>query len=301
MEKPDNSIHLWRSFLFIPAHVNKFVAKAAQSGADVVVLDLEDGVPPISKTVAREAVLASAATLSSAGTEVAVRINLETELARLDVNACVGENVSIIIIPKVETSEQVCRVADQIDDRQVSLGLNNDHTVLIALIETPLGLLNAVEIAHSHPRLHGLNLGTEDFSFEMGMEPEWDALLYPSQQVAIVAKAAGIVALGYAGSIAQFRDIDAFEKTVKKSSRLGFEGGFAIHPAQVPALNRVFSPSQEAVEQAEKVVTAFEGLENSGIGAVKVDGKMVDLPIANRARQILGRAKYIANREQKQL
>lgn len=140
-------------------------------------------------------------------------------------------------------------------------------------------------------------MGTEDLSFDMEMSPCWDALLVPSMQVNIACKAAGIDALGYVGSIAEFRDIAAFETCVQRSVPLGFSGGFAIHPAQVEVLNRAFSPDPAQVELAGRIVEAYGRAKQEGIGAIAVDGKMIDLPVALRAEKLLDLHALISARE----
>ncbi|MBV7394098.1 HpcH/HpaI aldolase/citrate lyase family protein [Mameliella sediminis] len=284
---------LWRSLLYTPGHQPALAAKAARSAADVVILDLEDAVPPDAKALARKCILESAPVLAAAGKEVAVRINSPAEMQRADLAAAVAAGADIVIVPKVESAAQIRDIADQL----AALEPPGRHTALIALIETPLGLHEARSIALAHPRLRAINLGTEDFAREMGMEPDWDSLLYPSQQVAIAAKAAGIAALGYAGSIAGFRDIDAFAKMLKKSSRLGFEGGFAIHPSQLAPLNAAFSPGDAEIALAREIVARFEEARAQGVGAISVQGRMVDLPVAQRAEAQLRRAELCRSRE----
>ena len=284
---------LWRSLLYTPGHQPGLAVKAARSAADVVILDLEDAVPPDAKELARKMILESAPVLAAGHKEIAVRINAVCEAQDADLAAAVGAGADIIILPKIESAGQVRAIANRLSGIEAS----GKETALIALIETPKGLHDAGAIALSHPRLRAINLGTEDFSREMGMDPDWDSLLFPSQQVAIAAKAAGIVPLGYAGSITEFRDIDAFDKVLKKSARLGFEGGFAIHPAQITPLNAAFSPSEADVADAEEVVSRFREATASGLGAVSVRGRMVDLPVAIRAEAKLRRAALCRSRD----
>lgn len=279
---------VWRSLLYTPAHMQKYARKAAEGHADVVILDLEDSVPRDEKRAARALLAESATLLHASGKLVAVRLNADVEAQIEDLRAALAANADILILPKIETPLAVRQIALAMSE--IASGPMPD---LIALIETPAGLLDVAQIATAHPLLKALNLGTEDFAREMGMEPEWTSLLYPSQQIAIAARSAGIIPLGYAGSIAEFRNEDAFTRTVEASARLGFEGGFAIHPSQVAALNRAFSPSDEVVAHAQRVVSAFAEAERGGLGAVSVDGRMVDLPVVQRAQKVLARATSI--------
>lgn len=284
------SQYLWRSLLYTPGHLIKFAQKAAGGEADVVILDLEDAVPDDCKETARGQLVESAGILRAVGKEVAVRINSREEHRDVDLLAAIGCAADIIIVPKVEDAEQIRDIAHRLDSLGVADG---ERPALIALIETPTGLLNVRSIAGAHPRLKAVNLGTEDFSLEMGIEPEWDGLLFPSQQVAVAAKAAGILALGYVGSIARFQNIGEFSDMVCKSAKLGFEGGFAIHPSQVAALNAAFSPCEADITRAERIVAGFAAAKQSGAGAVLIDGRMVDLPVVLRAERLLERARRI--------
>ncbi|MBY6057990.1 HpcH/HpaI aldolase/citrate lyase family protein [Leisingera daeponensis] len=270
-----------RSLLYIPGHVEANVGKAAATAADVVILDLEDAVPPAGKDQARQMLPAAAACLHDRGKAVAVRINNEDSLVDDDLEAATGAGADFVILPKVEDPAFVRQAASFISAEGC------DGLSLIGLIESPAGLLNAPAIAAAHPRLIALNLGTEDFCLEMGMEPDWDSLLYPSQQIVTAARAAGKIPLGYAGSIARYNDIGAFSTTAERSARLGFEGGFAIHPSQVSPLNAAFTPSEGAVTHARRIVEAYEKSLAKGLGAVSLDNKMIDLPVVEKARRVL--------------
>ncbi len=278
---------LMRSLLYVPGQNEKLVTKAAAGSADVIVIDFEDAVPAEVKPVARELLAAHSELITASGKEVAVRVNAEQELLALDIPTVLASATTLLILPKVESAQQVQTVAERLEGSQVGI---------IGLIESPKGLLNVTEIAAAHPRLLALSIGTEDLSFDMQMTPCWDSLLVPSMQVNIACKAAGIELLGYVGSIAEFRDIEAFETSVMRSTSLGFTGGFAIHPAQVEVLNRAFSPCREDVAHARRVVEAFAKAQGEGTGAIAVDGKMVDLPVALRAEKLLLRSRLIESR-----
>lgn len=273
-----------RSLLYVPAHVENFAAKAAATDADAVVLDLEDAVPLPQKAQARQMLPAASKLLQGAGKTVAVRVNNDPALIAGDLRAALAAKADIVILPKVETADFVRETAAAIEDGQA------EGPALIALIESPKGLLNAPAIASAHQRLTALNLGTEDFCLEMGMTPEWDTLVNPSQQIVTAARAVGITPLGYAGSIAEIRDTEAFSKTAQRSARLGFEGGFAIHPSQIAALNKAFSPTDAEFGNAARIVQAYEDAAGQGLGAASLDGKMIDLPVVERARRIIARA-----------
>lgn len=273
-----------RSLLYVPGHLEALVAKAGKTETDVVILDLEDAVPPNEKDKARQLLSQSTAILREMGKSVAVRINNDDAMVDDDLEAAAAAGPDILILPKVESQAFVCQVAQFLQHEGCS------DTSLVALIETPIGLVKAVEIAASHDKLIALNLGTEDFSLEMGMEPEWDGLLYPSQQIVIAARSANKIPLGYAGSIANFGNIEAFETIVHRSAKLGFEGGFAIHPNQIHTLNSVFTPSENDRMQAQRIIKAAEQSFEQGLGAVSLDNNMIDRPVIERARRLLNRS-----------
>ncbi|OXY83133.1 HpcH/HpaI aldolase/citrate lyase family protein [Oceanimonas doudoroffii] len=282
---------IMRSLLYVPGQNEKLVGKAVAGSADVIVLDLEDAVPAATKPQARQALAMHCQQIRQAGKDAAVRVNAPNDLLALDLPAVIGAGANLVVLPKVESALQVQTLASALDETDIGI---------IGLIESPAGLLNAAEIAAAHPRLLALSVGTEDLSFDMEMTPCWDSLLVPSMQVNIACKAAGIAVLGYVGSIAEFRDIAAFEASVSRSLPLGFSGGFAIHPAQVEVLNRVFSPGEEEVVLARRIVEAFAQASRDAVGAIAVDGKMIDLPVARRAEKLLARLALVAARENKQ-
>lgn len=281
---------IWRSMLFVPAHVDKFVARAHERGADAVILDLEDSVPLAQKAQAREALAVRAAAVAAHGTAVLVRVNAEAGMAMQDIDAAVGASVRAIVLPKVDTPQQVLAAARQVEACEQKLSLQPGHTWLIAQIEDVSALPHLDAIATSSPRLLGMILGSEDFCASAGMVPTPATLFTPNQMVAFACRRAGILPLGFPSSIAEFSDLQAFAAQVGLARDLGFVGAFCIHPAQVPVLNEGFSPSARELAHAEGVVMAFETAQREGRGAIEFAGKMVDLPVVLRARELLRRA-----------
>ncbi|GAL12353.1 L-malyl-CoA/beta-methylmalyl-CoA lyase [Vibrio astriarenae] len=286
---------LYRSLLYVPGHRGDLLAKSLKGEADIIVLDLEDSVPAEHKDEARRNIGLIQGEVKAAGKVLAVRINSLPEMIVTDIESIVSCGVDTIVVPKVDEEGQIHQLVGHL---ATSLGDSSKSMAIVAMIESPKGLHNAKTIAASHPWVKALNLGTEDFALEMGMEPSWDSLLYPSQQVLLAAKAAGKLALGYSGSIAEFRNIDLFTSIVERSAKLGFDGGFAIHPKQIGPLNSAFSPKKTEIELAHKIVVAFEEALQRGDGAVNVEGKMVDRPVAIRAQVMLDKAQQIAQRNQ---
>ena len=291
-----NVLPIWRSMMFVPVNVDKFVEGAHTRGADVIILDLEDSILPKDKERARTLVAAAAPKVSRSGADVLVRINRPWRICLRDLEEIVGPKVYGLMLPKTESPEHVHMVAEVLDDVEAERGLARGHTRIVAMIESAASFFRMREIAAAHPRIVALTLGSEDFALSAGMVPEAEALFYPKQQVVLAARAAGVLPLGFIGTVADYKDLDAFRATVRRSRRLGFTGASVIHPSQIAILNEEFRPSPDEVEKARRVVSAFEIAEKGNAGAIEVDGKMVDIPVVERARHTLERHESIEKR-----
>lgn len=296
---PRDPLPVWRSLLFVPVNVERFVDKAHERGADAIQLDLEDSVPTSEKDRARQLVPEAAAKVARGGADVVVRINRPWRMALRDLEASVCPQVHAIALPKVMGPEHVRLVAEVLDELERERGMPVGATKLIAMIETAEAFFRAREIAAAHERLVGLNLGAEDFALSVGMLPEPDGLYYPKIQTIIAARAAGILPLGFIGTVAEYRDLDAFRQTIRRSRKLGFRGASCVHPAQVPVLNEEFAPSTEEVEHARGLVAAYDAALAEGRGSVEYGGRMIDVPIVERARDLLAIHERIAARNQR--
>ncbi len=293
------TLPVWRSLLFVPVTAKRFVDGAARRGADAIILDLEDSVAASEKARARELVPEAAEIVSRGGADVVVRVNRPWRQCVRDIEAVVGPRVLALALPKVDSAEHVQMVAEVVDELEAERGMPPGTTRLIAMVETAAALFRIAEIARAHPRLVGLNVGAEDFALSAGILPEAEGLFMPKQLCVFAARAAGIMPLGFIGTVAEFHDLDAFRATIWRSRRLGFVGASVIHPSQVPILNEEFRPSLEEVDHARRVVAAYEKALAEGVGAVTVDGKMIDVPVVERARLLLEREAAIAAREAK--
>jgi citrate lyase subunit beta/citryl-CoA lyase len=225
--------------------------------------------------------------VSAGGADVVVRINASLRLAAADLEAAVNAAVRAICVPKVSGASQLQWISECIAELELERGLSTGHTRLIALIESTASLARVNEIAGSTPRLVAVTLGPEDFSASAGMEPEADGLLFPNQQIVFAARSAGLLPLGFVGSIGQYGDLQAFRETIRRSRRLGLRGGFCIHPDQVPVMNEEFAPSPEEVAQARELVEAYEQALRANRGASEYGGRMIDAPVVARAREVL--------------
>ena len=287
---------LWRSMLFVPTNVEKFVESAPTRGADAYILDLEDSIPMAQKAEARGMVRVAAAKVGRSGADVVVRINRPWRLAVPDIEASVDANVCAMMVPKAADPGHIRAIAEILDEVEAEQGLEIGHTRLFPMIETTEAYFHATEIAKAHPRVVAMNLGSEDFALSAGMLPEDEGLFQPTLHILFAARAAGVLPLGFVGSIAEYRDRDKFRARVQQAARLGFLGSACIHPLQVDILNEEFTPAPELVAQSHGIIAAYDAAKSEGRGSIEYDGKMIDEPIIQRAEQTLARAALIAAR-----
>lgn len=288
---------LWRSCLYVPAHVERFVARAHERGADCIQLDLEDSVPMAEKPRARAAVAAAASAVRRGGADVLVRVNAPLGMLAEDIAAAVGPDVDGLLLPKIRGPDHVALIEEHVAACEARAGLPIGRTLLYPIIETPAALEHAWAIARASPRIVAMGLGAEDFATAIGAEPDAESVLAARMVVLTAARAAGLMALGLAGSLADYSDLAAFQALAERSRRMGFEGASCINPAQVPVLNRAFAPDARECDWARRVVAADQEARANGLGAAQVDGRMIDAPIVARARRVLARAEAVASRE----
>ncbi|MEI8718782.1 MULTISPECIES: CoA ester lyase [unclassified Mesorhizobium] len=281
------SIPRWRSLLFVPAHVRRFVDTAHERGADGVILDLEDSVPEDRKDESRRQLSASVAKVGRRGAYVLVRVNRGLRALASDLDAAVMAGVDALVLPKTDSAALVLEIANAVSELERERNLAVGRIRFLALIETPAALQSLSAIASAHPRMVAMALGPEDFSASVGGAPELDLLLTPSLSVLFAARAAGLLPLGSIGSISEFSDKDRLREAAAHARRLGFAGALAIHPAQVAIFNKTFSPSPQELEWARRVLVAEKEATAQGRGAFALDGKMVDPPVIRRARDII--------------
>lgn len=271
---------MMRSLLYVPAHSERFIAKAHERGADAIILDLEDSVPPDAKQVARDGLAAAAAAVRRGGARVLVRIN-SGERQEDDALAACRAGADMLYVPKVRHADELVRLGALLYADEAGAG---KAIQFIALLEDIGAVLDARAIATA-PRLAGLSVGGEDLALSMGAEPIPDVLREPKLLVHYAAKERGLLSIGMLRSTADYSDTDGIKTAAREARAHGFDGATCVHPSVVPLLNAGFSPGEEQRDWARRVVEAAA----SGQGAFQLDGRMVDAPVIARAQAILKR------------
>jgi citrate lyase subunit beta/citryl-CoA lyase len=287
-----------RSLLFVPADGGTKLDKALASGADVVIIDLEDSIAPDRKAEARATAAAFLKTAVARPNRprLFVRVNaIATGLIDEDLDAVVPARPDAILLPKAEGGGSVIHADAKLAAREAIAGIAEGHVKIVAqAIETAAGLFAAHNFRGTSPRLIGLTWGPEDLSAELGAEANRDAqgLLTEPYRLArsvclYAAAAAGVAAIETIH--VDFRNLDGLKRDTEEARRDGFVGRLAIHPAQVGVINEVFTPGADAIARAQAIVDAFA--KSPGAGVVAIEGKMYDRPHLARAQALLGRAK----------
>ncbi|PXY31749.1 HpcH/HpaI aldolase/citrate lyase family protein [Prauserella muralis] len=278
-----------RSVLYMPGANERALEKAKTLPADALILDLEDAVAPDAKEAARERVCAAAASGEYGSREVTIRVNgLDTEWHDADLRAAAQAGPAAVVVPKVNSAREVHNI-----ERALELGGAPEHTTIWAMVETPVAMLHAEEIAAASERLTALVMGTNDLAKELHAEfvPGRAPLLGGLSLCLLAARATGKVILD--GVYNDVKDIEGFEAECVQGRQFGFDGKTLIHPAQIEPCNRVFAPSEGEVAYARRIISAFEEATRAGQGVVTVDGRMIENLHVENARRILGLAEAI--------
>lgn len=271
------------SLLYIPGNAPRFLEKAGQRGADVVIIDLEDAVPEGAKTEAREGLGKWVPEVRQSGCQVFVRVNQSDRLVEDSVAATVA-GADALYIPKVDSADILVRLAEALAPYET----NRSPIGFVPLIEEMKGLFDVRAIAHG-PRVFALTSGGEDLATAMGAKPTPEVLRYPKLMIHYAAKEAGILSFGMLRTTVDFADKDALRSAAIEARDFGFDGATCIHPSAVPILNECFAPSPEEIAWAQKVVSANAAEAAAGRGAFMLDGKFIDAPIVTRAEHLLQR------------
>lgn len=280
-----------RALLYVPGDNWHKITKALTFSADSICLDMEDGVAVNRKAEARATIAKALQELDFGRSEKLARINaVGSGWEKDDIAAVLPHRPDGIVIPKVESLDHIHWANDLIAGAELKYGWPLNSIRLLVGVETAKGILNLKEIA-SHPRLDAIIFGGEDFAASVGATRTREAmeLLYARQAVVVACAAFGLQAIDIV--YIDFKDTEGLRREAEQGAGFGFSGKQVIHPNQVQVTQEAFTPSDEAIAEAKRIVEAFEAGQKEGKGALALDGKMIDMPLVKNARKVLERAK----------
>lgn len=281
-----------RAILYVPGNETRKIEKAVTLGADCVCLDLEDGVAPNRKAEARETIARAFKTLAFGKSEKLGRINgVGTGFEDDDLEALVPARPDGIIVPKVNDADEIRWVSARIRELEIRENIPTDSIVLIGMIESARGLVNVAQIANAEARLAALIFGAEDFAADVGATRTREGLevLYARSAIVAACAANGIQPIDLL--FLDFRDAAGLRAETLRGAQLGYVGTQVIHPNQVAIVQDVYTPDDEAIAKAQRIVDAATEQLTQGRGAFALDNKMVDMPIIKAAERVLTRAR----------
>jgi len=286
-------MHSRRAILYMPGDDRRKIEKSATLGVDSICMDMEDGVAANKKTEAR-AVIAQAMKDLDFGnkSERCIRINsIGSGLEKRDLIAALATRPDAIVVPKVESAEQVKWVSEHIETYELSSNSKIGSIRLLVGVETAKGIMNLKEIAEADKRLEAIIFGGEDFAASIGAVRTKEAieLLYARQAVVTACAANDLQAIDIV--FIDFKDNEGLRLEAEQGAGFGFSGKQIIHPNQVSVAQEAFTPSSDAIEYAKRIVESFESSQKEGKGAYALDGKMIDMPLLKNAQKVLDRAK----------
>ncbi|MFH1186269.1 MAG: CoA ester lyase [Chloroflexota bacterium] len=284
-------MHSRRALLYVPGDDRHKIEKAAALDVDCICMDMEDGVAISRKAQARTTIARALREVTFGKAEKLARINgVGSGLEKDDLQAVLPHRPDGIVVPKLEELRQIQWASEAIEAAELQNGWPVHSIRLLVDVETARGILNIKEIA-SHPRLDALIFGGEDFAASVGATRTADAveLLYARQSVLTAAAAFGLQAIDMVAI--DFKDLEGLRREADFGAGLGFSGKQIIHPAQVDPVQAAFTPSDEAIAYAHRVVDGFEASKNEGKGAFALDGRMIDMPLVKNAQKVLERAR----------
>jgi citrate lyase beta subunit len=277
-----------RVLLFVPGNDTRKIAKAVQTEADGIILDIEDGVALNRKHEARTQIAEVLQTQDFGGREKLVRVNpTSSAFFDDDLRATMPAHPDTYILPKADSAQDVQRICAFLDEAEQVHGWPIHSIRLIAMIETPMAVMNLREIAQASPRLDALMFGAEDFAGALGAQRTqagWE-VFYARSALVTAASAFELQAIDQVYT--DFGDVAGLAEEARVARQLGFSGKCAIHPQQCQVIRRAFSSTPAEIAQAEQLLHAFAEHQANGKGAFALDGKMVDLPVVWQAQRVL--------------
>src|SRR5690625_992025 len=275
-----------KSWFFIPGSKDKFLAKSTDLKADIIIFDLEDSVVQAEKAAAREKIMPWLNN-PDIHSKKYVRVNeLNSTYYIDDVKAVAGGHLDGVVLPKAAEADDI-KILDYlltVFEKQNNLKMNDIK--IVPLIETGKGMMNAMEIASS-PRVEALAFGAEDYMLDVSIPGDNNQSLLHARSTLVAASSAAGINPPVDSVFTDFKDEEGLRKASALSRGLGFQGRLVIHPKQIEAVNEVYAPTSSEVEEAEKIVDAFESSADEGEGAIEVEGKMIDPPVYERAKKLL--------------
>jgi citrate lyase subunit beta/citryl-CoA lyase len=294
-----------RSLLFVPANSWRMIETALGEGEDAVILDIEDGCPLDEKETGRIFARDAIPRIRKKKIEVFVRVNsLETGMTKEDIEYVVQEELTGIMLPKTEEAEDILAVESLLSETEKKRGISSGKVAILPLIETPRGVLNVNEIIRASSRVIGISFGAGDYSREIGAgmgvtslskDEYWLMAYHPRSVISLAARAAGVLAIDapYFGLII---DVEGLREETKKIKLMGFTGKLLTHPRHIEPVNQVFTPSEDEVTFARKVIEVYEEARNRGLGATSIGGRMIDYGSYKRALSVIAIAERIAEK-----
>jgi citrate lyase beta subunit len=278
-----------RSLLFVPAGRERMLEHAQSARADALVLDLEEAVPAKQKAAARALAKRWIPQVAKRNRPVFVRLNgLRSGLTRDDLMAVAGKQLAGVVLPKTESPQDLRDLDVLLRESEMAAGVRPGDIRTIALIESARAVLRCEEIARATDRILGLSVGGEDYTRDIGAKRDAEGLALQHIRAVIVQVAAAYGLASIDTPYTAFDDDAGLAEDARVARAIGLQGKYAIHPAQAPIINKAFSPSKDEVAAAARIVDAFDGAKG---GAISVDGRMVDAPIAERARAVIAASK----------
>lgn len=285
-------MHSRRALLYMPGDDRRKIEKATTLGVDCICMDMEDGVAVSRKAEARQVIARAVRELDFGRSERCIRINsLGSGWETDDLSAALAAAPDTIVVPKVESPDQVKWVSSRIGAHERKAGLAAGSIRMLIGVETAVGILNLKEIASADPRLDAIIFGAEDFAASIGATrtPEATEVLYARSAVVTACAANSLQAIDMV--CIDIRDADGLRREAEQGARLGFSGKQTIHPNQIVPVQAAFTPDEAAIAYARRLVETFEASQADGKGAYALDGKMIDMPLLKAARNVLERAR----------
>jgi len=285
-------MHSRRALLYMPGDDRRKIEKSTKLGVDCICMDMEDGTAVSRKAEARAVISQAMKELNFGNSERCIRINsIGSGFEKDDLASALAAQPDSIVVPKIESAEQVKWVSDQIESYELSNKLNLGSIRLLIGLETAKGLVNLKKIAESDKRLEAIIFGAEDYAASVGAIRTKEAMEVLYARSAVVAACAANDLQAIDMVYIDFKDTEGLRAEAQQGASLGFSGKQVIHPNQIQATQEAFTPSDDAIAYAKRVVETFESSQKEGKGAYALDGKMIDMPLLKNAQKVLDRAK----------